>query len=77
MRERVHSFYLTEHLVRGAPLTVAREYVQGVGLLSQAVRIQATVEAIADGFGWAAMVVLGSFALVVLLRQTAIPRPPR
>ena len=77
VRERVHSFHLTGHLVRGATTTVAREHATGLGLLSQAARIQATVEAVADGFGWAAMVVLASFGLVVVLRQTAIPRPPR
>ncbi len=77
VRERVHSFYLTEHLVRGAPVTVAREGAAGLGALSQATRIQATVEAVADTFGWSAMVLLVGFVMVVTLRQTPVPRPPR
>ena len=77
VRERVHSFYLTDHLVRGAPVTVAREGVAGLGALAQATRIQATVEAVADTLGWSAMVLLAAFALVAALRQTPVPRPPR
>ncbi len=76
VRERVHSFYLTEHLVQGAPVTVAREGAAGLGVLSQAARIQATVEATADTFGWSAMVLLGAFVLVLVLRETPVPRPP-
>lgn len=81
VRERVHSFYLIDHLVRGAPLTVARESAAGLGAaglgaLSQATRIQATVEAVADTFGWSAMVLLAGFVLVVALRETPVPRPP-
>ncbi len=76
VRERVHSFYLVEHLVRGAPVTVAREGAAGLGALSQATRIQATVEAVADTFGWSAMVLLAAFVLALALRQTAVPRPP-
>lgn len=77
VRERVHSFYLTDHLVRGAPVTVAREGAAGLGALSQATRIQATVEAVADTFGWLAMALLAGFALVLALRQTPVARPPR
>ena len=38
VRERVHSFYLTEHLVAGAPLTVAREAQGGLAALAAARR---------------------------------------
>ena len=76
VRERVHSFYLTQHLVSGAPATAARQAETGLGALSQAARIQATVESVADAFGWAAMALLLAFVLVVALRQTPMPQPP-
>ena len=31
VRERVHSFYLTAHLVTGAPSTVRRQSAEGLG----------------------------------------------
>ncbi len=77
VRERVHSFYLTQHLVAGAPLTVARESQGGLAALSAAARVQATTEASADTFGWLGVAMLIGFAMTVLLKQTPIPFPPK
>ena len=75
VRERVHSFYDTDHLVAGAPATVARTR-SGLGALATAVRAQATTQATADAFGWSGVAVIIAFAVVLLLKPTPIPFPP-
>ena len=75
VRERVHSFFITEHLTIGAPMTVARE-AGGLGALSAAVRAQATTQAAADAFGWSAMALLAAFGVLLLLHPTKVPFPP-
>ena len=55
VRERVHSFYITDHLVSGAPATMARQAQGGVRVLAAAVRAQATTQATADAFGWSGL----------------------
>ena len=77
VRERVHSAYITEHTVIGAPLTVAREAAGGLSALAAAVRAQAVTEATADAFGWVGVAMIVAFLLVMTLRQTAIPFPPK
>lgn len=77
VRERVHSFYITEHLVTGAPMTTAREAGPGgVQALSEAVRAQATTQATADAFGWSGVAMMIAFLVVLVLNPTPIPFPP-
>ncbi len=76
VRERVHSFYITSHLVTGAPATVSRESAEGLSALAAAVRAQATTQATADAFGWGGIAALIAFAVVLVLRPTPIPYPP-
>ena len=76
VRERVHSFYITGHLVAGAPLTVAREAPGGLGALATSVRAQATTQATADAFGWSAVALMAAFFVVMVLNPTPIPFPP-
>ncbi len=77
VRERVHSFYLTDHAVAGAPATVLREAQGGLAALAGAIRTQATVQASADMFGWLGVAMLAAFALTFVLKQTPIPFPPK
>ena len=76
VRERVHSAYITEHLLVGAPLTVVREQTDGLRALATAVRAQATTEATADAFGWSGVAAMIAFAVVLVLHPTPIPYPP-
>ena len=76
VRERVHSFYITNHLAAGAPLTLSRE-TGGLGALSTAVRAQAVTQATADAFGWVGVAAMIAFGVVLLLNPTPIPFPPR
>ena len=50
VRERVHSFHITEHVVTGATLTQQRLAEQGLSGLAGVVRAQAYVMAYADAF---------------------------
>ncbi len=77
VRERVHSFYITDHLVAGAPATVLREAQGGLAALAGVARAQATAQASADAFGWLGVAMLAAFAITVLLKPTPIPFPPK
>ena len=76
VRERVHSFFIVDHLNIGAPLTAGREQADGLQALALAVRAQATTEATADAFGWSGIAAIVAFAVVLVLNPTKIPYPP-
>ena len=76
VRERVHSFFIVDHLNIGAPLTAGREQADGLQALALAVRAQATTEATADAFGWSGIAAIIAFAVVLVLNPTKIPYPP-
>ncbi len=77
VRERVHSFYITSHLVAGAPATVGQEAASGgLPAVATLVRAQATTQATADAFGWSGVAAMIAFAVVLLLKPTPIPFPP-
>ena len=72
----MHSAFITEHLVIGAPPTVARGTEGGLGALTTVVRAEATTQATADAFGWSAVALMLAFCVVLALRPTPIPFPP-
>ncbi len=77
VRERVHSFYITAHLVAGAPATAGQEAAGGgLGAVAALARAQATTQATADAFGWSGVAAIIAFAVVLLLKPTPIPYPP-
>jgi MFS transporter, DHA2 family, multidrug resistance protein len=76
VRERVHSFTISEHVVTGAPITQGRLAAGGLQAISGAVRAQSYVMAYADALGWITLAVLAGFLLVVVQQETRVPRPP-
>jgi DHA2 family multidrug resistance protein len=73
VRERVHSNMIVDHLVAGAPSTVA---AQAAGGLAGAVRRQATTMAVADAYGWIGMVSLATMLIALVLQETKLVRAP-
>ncbi len=73
VRERVHSFYLTETLGL-EPVAQARG-AAATGLQAAA-HAQATVMAFADAFGWLAVIAIGALLLVLPMHAPTVARHP-
>src|ERR1700710_481347 len=65
VRERVHSSYITEHVVTGATITQQRLSDQGLQGVAAVVRGQAYVMAYADALGWVSLIVFFGFCVGV------------
>ncbi len=77
VRERVHSNIIVEHVVTGAQATVQREAGGGAGAVAAAATKQAFVMAYADAFGWLGIVMMCALVIVLFIRETRVPYPPK
>ncbi len=74
VRERVHSNTILDHVVAGAPATVQ---AGGAARLKAESTVQAFTMAYADAYGWLGMITLGALAIVLFIRETRVPYPPK
>ena len=71
VRERVHSVYITSHIVAGSPAVDARMISGGAQSLVAAARAQAFVLSYADAFGVVSVLLV--FGMVLVLFQSEAP----
>lgn len=77
VRERVHSNIAVDQAPAGAFGTVRGEAaLGGPGGLSSTIHGQAFVQAIADAYGWIAMIMLAAIVLLLFVREPPVPRRP-